>query len=108
MYIDPSFGANLYACIVGIVPIVAILYVVYRFYIKLKNIEDHLKNIEDVSQEKVRAVSCMHITASSRPGDRNQLSIQHRNTPLDCRRAGRSRTGAHLVQLGGSPIAKAI
>ena len=46
MYLDPSFGANLYVCIVGGLPIVVILFVLYQFYRKLKNIEDRLANIE--------------------------------------------------------------
>ena len=48
MYVDPS--TNLFACIAvaaNIAVPAAILFVLYKFYSKLKNIENHLRNIQE-------------------------------------------------------------
>ena len=50
MYVDPNLGSGLFACIafaLNIAVPAAILYVLYKFYTKLKSIEDHLRNIEE-------------------------------------------------------------
>ena len=50
MYVDPSLGTGLFACIalaLNIAVPAVILFVLYKFYSKLKNIEDRLKSIEE-------------------------------------------------------------
>lgn len=50
MYVDPNVGTYLFACIaiaLNIAVPAAVLFVLYKFNVRLKNVEEHLKDMEE-------------------------------------------------------------